>query len=192
MGQCKSGPAEITKITTDELDVVTVSRPCCRKFYISAHPGRNGEQYSMFANLGRFVREQKADIITQDVFGGCELHTEGIDALENTCGKIEWPVTWIEGYGRRGKSLTGTQAYAISGVSVEPVLLDGRVVGGAFEDDDATYCLLGDLRPSDISLSRTDQTRTTFEKIEEALQLVGMDFSDAVRTWLYINEILSW
>jgi enamine deaminase RidA (YjgF/YER057c/UK114 family) len=146
----------------------------------------------MFENLGSFVSEHNARIVAQDVFGACELHPEGINALESACGKLEWPVTWIEGYGRSTKNLTGTQAYAISGVSVEPVRLDGQIIGGMFEDDDAKYCLLGDLRPTDISCSRTKQAHATFEKMEAALRLVGMDFSNVVRTWLYINEILSW
>ncbi len=183
---------EITKIATDELDVVMVSRPSFKKFYISARPGRDGEHYSMFENLGSFVSEHNARIVAQDVFGACELHPEGINALESACGKLEWPVTWIEGYGRSTKNLTGTQAYAISGVCVEPVRLDGQIIGGMFEDDDAKYCLLGDLRPTDISCSRTKQARATFEKMEAALRLVGMDFSNVVRTWFYINEILCW
>ena len=192
---------EITKIATNELDVVTVSRPSFKKFYISARPGRDGEHYSMFENLGSFVSEHNARIVAQDVFGACELHPEGIDALESACGKVEWPVTWIEGRGRITKNLTGTQAYAISGVCVEPVRLDGQIIGGMFEDDDAKYCLLGDLRPTDPAFflseerrrgSRAKQARATFEKMEAALHLVGMDFSNVVRTWLYINEILSW
>jgi enamine deaminase RidA (YjgF/YER057c/UK114 family) len=185
-------PAEITRIASDELDAVTLSRRCCKKFYINAHPAREGERYSMFENLGRFVREHDATIVAQDVFGSCELHDEGMDALRTACGEVKWPVTWIEGYGRSGTNLTGTQLYAISGAAVEPVQLDGRIIGATCEDDDATYCLLGDLRPADTSCSRTEQTRATFEEIEAALRLADMDFSNVIRTWLYIDEILSW
>lgn len=192
MDQSSSVSIEITKIATDELDVVTVSRPSFKKFYISARPGRDGEHYSMFENLGSFVSEHNAKIVAQDVFGACELHPDGIDALEGACGEVEWPVTWIEGQGRSEKNLTGTQAYAISGVYVEPVRLDGEIIGGMFEDDDAKYCLLGDLRPTDISCSRAKQARATFEKMEAALRIVDMDFSNVVRTWLYISEILCW
>jgi enamine deaminase RidA (YjgF/YER057c/UK114 family) len=37
-----------------------------------------------------------------------------------------------------------------------------------------------------------EQTAEVFQKIDKALNLVGMDFSHVVRTWLYINEILDW
>ena len=192
MSQNNKGFAEITKIASDELDVVTVSRPCCDKFYITAHPGKDGGHYSMFENLGQFLRKHNAGIVTQDVFGGCELYAGGMDALARACGTVDWPVTWVEGYGLAPKNLTGTQVYAISGVSVEPVRLDGHIVGGVFEDDDAVYCLLGDLRPTDISCSRAGQARATLEKIEAALATIEMDFSNVVRTWFYINDILSW
>jgi len=113
-------------------------------------------------------------------------------ALQRECGEIQWPVTWIEGYGRSGKALTGTQVYAISGTAVEPVELGGRSVGGVFEDEHVRYCLLSDLRPSDTTRSRAEQARAAFEMIEDALGLAGMDFSNVVRTWLYIDEILDW
>ena len=192
MSQDNKAFAEITKIASDELDVVTVSRPCCDKFYITAHPAKDGRQYSLFENLGRFLRKHNASIVTQDVFGSCELYADGMDALSRGCGAVKWPVTWVEGAGLARKNLTGTQVYAISGVSVRPVRLDGHIVGGVFEDDDATYCLLGDLRPSDISCSRAEQARATLEKIEQALGTIDMGFSNVVRTWFYINEILSW
>jgi enamine deaminase RidA (YjgF/YER057c/UK114 family) len=192
MSQDNKAFAEITKIASDELDVVTVSRPCCDKFYITAHPAKDGRQYSLFENLGQFLRKHNAGIVTQDVFGSCELYTDGMDALSRGCGAVKWPVTWIEGYGLAPKNLTGTQVYAISGLSVQPVRLDGRIVGGVFEDDDATYCMLGDLRPTDISCPRVDQTKATLESIEAALATIGMDFSNVVRTWFYIDEILSW
>jgi len=184
--------AEIRKTFCNELAVVTVSRPSYKKFYITAHPGKDGGYYSMFENLGEFLRLHGAGIVTQNVFGGCDFYSGGVDTLARTCGEVEWPVTCIEGYGQGIRKVTGTQVYAISGVSVEPVRLDGHIVGGVFEDDDARYCLLGDLRPTDTSCSRTEQAQATFEKIESALVSVGMSFCDVVRTWFYINEILSW
>jgi len=146
----------------------------------------------MFENLAQFLHDNKAGIVSQDVFGCCGLHENGMQALENACGKIEWPVTWIEGDGSAQKALTGTQAYAISGTSVGSIRLDGQIVGSIFEDDDARYCLLGDLRPTDTSGSDAEQARETFDKMAAALSFAEMDFSHVIRTWFYINRILSW
>ncbi len=193
MTQCSDASAEVTKIVADGLDVVMLSRPCCKKFYITVHPGKQQDDpYSMFEILASFLREHDARIVMQHVFGSCELHTDGIGALERCCGRIAWPVTWIEADGPSGKFLTGTQVYAISGADVEPIQLDGRIVGGMFEDEDARYCLLGDIRPTDTGLTRTLQARQAFEKMESALDLAQMDFSNVIRTWIYIDDLLSW
>lgn len=192
MGQSSGDSGAITKCVLGGLDVVTVSRPCFKKFYITGHAGKGSQPYSVFENLARFVQEKNARIVAQDVFGCCEFHDDGMRALERSCGRIGWPVTWIQGDGWPGKSLAGTQVYAISGAPVEPIRLNGRVVGSMFDDDDARYCLLGDLRAADISRSRPEQTRETFEKAEAALRLAEMDFSNVLRTWLYVDNILSW
>ena len=184
--------ATITKTASDSLDVVIVSRPCFKKFYITAHPTSGNSPYQMFENLARFLHDNKARIVAQDVFGCCGLHEDGMQALENACGKIEWPVTWVEGEGRSSNSLTGTQVYAISGTSVGSIRLDGQIVGSIFEDDDARYCLLGDLRPTDTSGSDAEQARETFDKMAAALSFAEMNFSHVIRTWFYINRILSW
>ena len=189
----KSSPlAKITRTSSRSLDVVTVSRRCFRKFYITAHPVEGANHYGMFDNLARFLQDNDAQIVSQDVFGCCALQSGGMEALRSAFGEIKWPITWIEGEGPSKQSLTGTQAYAISGTSAEPIRSDGRIIGNVFEDDDARYCLLGDLRPADSSHSDTEQARETFEKMEQALGHAQMDFSHVVRTWLYINRILAW
>ncbi|MHC4132105.1 MAG: RidA family protein [Planctomycetota bacterium] len=184
--------AEINKIASSELDVVTVSRPCFKKFYITAHPNNGDNPLTIFENISNFITEHKAKIIAQDVFGSCELHDKGIKTLENLCGKINWPVTWIEGNGSYGKKLTGTQIYAVSDGNVKPIKMDGQIIGNTFEDDDAHYCFLGDLRPTDTTKSNTEQALTTFKKIEKALELADMDFSHVIRTWMYLDNLLSW
>jgi enamine deaminase RidA (YjgF/YER057c/UK114 family) len=187
-----SALAKITKTSSPSLDVVTVSRRCFKKFYITAHPVEGANHYGMFDNLARFLQDNDAQIVSQDVFGCCSLQSGGLEALRAAVGEIKWPISWIEGEGPSKQLLTGTQAYAISGTSAEPIHSDGRIIGNVFEDDDAWYCLLGDLRPTDSSHSDTEQARETFEKMERALVHAQMDFSHVVRTWLYINRILAW
>lgn len=73
-----------------------------------------------------------------------------------------------------------------------PILQNGRVVGNLYEDDNAVYALLTGILPTDLSVSREDQTTSLFENIEAALQSVNMAFSNVVRTWLYMDNILEW
>ena len=63
-----SAPAKITRTCLPSLDVVTVSRRCFKKFYITAHPVEGANHYGMFDNLARFLQDNDAQIVSQDVF----------------------------------------------------------------------------------------------------------------------------
>jgi len=192
MEQSKRPSADISKFISDNLDVVSVSRQAFNKFYINAHPNKHNRFQHMFETLSTFIRAHNATIVSQDVYGSCKLHRQGMTALKKLFGQINWPVTWLEGYGPGEKTLTGTQIYAVSQTNIEHVKLDGQFIGNTFEDKDAKYCILGNLKPTDATAPKNIQARQTFEKMQTALNLVGMDFSNIVRTWLYINDILSW
>ncbi len=192
MEQSKRPSADISKFISDNLDVVSVSRQGFNKFYINAHPNKHNRFQYMLETLSTFIQAHNAAIVSQDVYGSCKLHRQGMAALKKLFGQINWPVTWLEGYGPGEKTLTGTQVYAVSQTNIEHVKLDGQIIGNTFEDKDAKYCLLGNLKPTDKTVPKNIQARQTFEKMQTALNLVGMDFSNIVRTWLYINDILAW
>lgn len=172
--------------------MVVLSRSSLVEYFITAYPVRGKNQFSMFESVAKFIQETGATIVTQDVFGPCKFHRAALMAMETYSGEVNWPVAWMEGDGYVADSITSTQVYAISGATVEPVIMEGRPIGGIFEDADAKYCLLGDIRPSNISAARFDQGYETFEKMEKALRLAGMDFSNVLRTWLYCSKILEW
>ena len=102
-----------------------------------------------------------------------------------------WPVTWIFG-GRSAERISATQIIAVSGADVRTVEQDGRVIGGAYADEDAEYFYLGGVLPQDVHQPRARQARSVFERLEAALTQVGMDFSNVVRTWLYLDRLLEW
>jgi enamine deaminase RidA (YjgF/YER057c/UK114 family) len=183
--------AQIRRFSADGLDAVSVARRNFEKFYITVRPRDSRDIGSMFERLGRFCRDRRLTIVLQDVFGCCDLYTQGRKVIENTCGGIEWPVTWIQGEGRPG-TVSGTQIYAVSGLGVERIEHEGRIVGGFFEDSVARYCFLGDLRAAGGSGNRPQQAMRTFELAEWSLSRADMDFSHVIRTWMYIADILSW
>ena len=142
--------------------------------------------------VGEFIRENNAAIVAQRVFGPYEPHGEPATFFEDTAGERDWPITLLEGQGRCGANFLTTQTIAISGISPTPLMLDGRNVGCVFEDADVQYCLLGNLSAKDTSWGNADQARYVLDNIESALQLAGLEFSDVVRTWFYLNDILGW
>ncbi len=159
---------------------------------ITVHPEDAKDPEAMFKSLADIVEREKVMVLTQFVFGGTELRNSGVASIEKDMGELSWPVTWIEGKGASAQPfLTGSQIHAVSGGKVRAIRLGNHVIGNLIEDDDAQYCILGDLRP-DPSLSREDQVESTFRIMEEALAVCGMDFSNVARTWFYLEDINSW
>jgi enamine deaminase RidA (YjgF/YER057c/UK114 family) len=182
----------VRRISSGLMDAVSILRPGFDKHYITLRAGSPASPRALFAALGRFLREHDAAVVVQDVFGSRALQPAGLRALAQTCGPVDWPVTWVCGEGCDSACLRGTQVHAVARGRLERVCLDGRAVGAAFEDQDARYCLHGDVRTADPATPRPAQVRETFERLELALRAAGMDYSHVVRTWLYLDDILAW
>jgi enamine deaminase RidA (YjgF/YER057c/UK114 family) len=183
----------VQKYSTDDFDVVIISKAHLKKYYLNANFKKFDNPGDLFKSVDSFIKKEKAQIISQDFFGTCSLYNDCIDSLTKTFGSINWPVTWIEGNGSEKPKITGTQLLAISGVPVvTPIRLNDRIVGSYYKSDEGQICYLGGLLPDNVNNSNMVQTKEVFEKIETVLNMVGMEFSHVVRTWLYINNILDW
>jgi enamine deaminase RidA (YjgF/YER057c/UK114 family) len=124
-------------------------------------------------------------------FGDCRASAAVTDALRNSFGRVDWPITWVEGAACGSEPIAGIQAHAFTG-AVERVEFDGRVVGSVFMDGGARQCLIGGIMPGDKTLARPEQTRHTLEALQSILAAGGFDLADAVRTWFFLDNILSW
>jgi enamine deaminase RidA (YjgF/YER057c/UK114 family) len=182
----------IERRTSADLDFVRVSNGEIDYFDIIAHPADERDPYSMFDNLAQCVRDVDARILKQYVFGDCRYVEGGIPTTVGLRGDPHWPVTWIQDDNRLGRDLTGTQVLAVSRCAVQPVVLDGRTVGGVFEDRNGRYCVLGQISSPNISAPAVQQARETLERLEVALEVAGMTMANVVRTWFYLAGILSW
>jgi enamine deaminase RidA (YjgF/YER057c/UK114 family) len=91
-----------------------------------------------------------------------------------------------------GRPHAGAYLHVVEDVIVRTIEFDGRIVGTYFEDDEAVYCYLSDIRTDDITLSRAAQTARLFEIMEESLAKASMDFHNVVRTWYFIDHLLDW
>ena len=86
----------------------------------------------------------------------------------------------------------GLQVRRVAGVDLRPILDGVRLSGHTFEDADARYCILGNVKPGEPSLPRGGQATEIFEKIQDMLASAGMDFRHVVRTWFYNDRLLDW
>lgn len=88
--------------------------------------------------------------------------------------------------------LYSMQAFALSGFEPKPIVHNGRNVGFIYEDDFFRICRLKGIMPQNLKTSRTEQTHSTFEILDEILQLNGFKFTDTIRTWIYLDHLLEW
>jgi enamine deaminase RidA (YjgF/YER057c/UK114 family) len=123
---------------------------------------------------------EDSQIIRADVFGPPAV----VD--------VHCPVTWVCPLSPESAHLGGTYLQVAAGASVTPIHLDGEHVGSVIETRDAREFVGAGIGPARPDASAPDQARQIYERMERALEQVGMDFSHVVRTWLFLNDILSW
>ncbi len=169
----------------------TLGPPENRQFDLTLLPLPGESLAALFERLAEVLRENAARPVQQWVFGSLESLRNGEAELRAAFGEITWPVMWIEGPDCVRGGLAGVQVMAVSQRDVQSVRLGGRVVACIFEDGEARHCLLGSLG-AQATGTPTEQTRQTMEQLESALQQAGFAFGDVMRTWFYLDDLLSW
>ena len=129
------------------------------------------------------VDSRDAEIVMIDIFAPLD---QDADLPEGV------PVMWVDSGHTRGSNLAGVQIHAITGCAVERISLGDAVVGTVYQGPFGRYCRMTGIACADTSASRYAQAISTYERMEEALRLAGMEFSDVIRTWLYLADILDW
>jgi enamine deaminase RidA (YjgF/YER057c/UK114 family) len=84
------------------------------------------------------------------------------------------------------------QIHAVTGLDPLPVLVQGKLVGFAFDSGEARWAYLSGLLPTEGSCPPGEQTESVFANINIGLAAAGLSFQDVVRTWFYNDDILAW
>ncbi len=169
-----------------DCDYCKLQLPSRSEHWLSVRSGGGGG--SLFQTMKRKLMDLEGSAVSQFVMAGCQHYVPGMEAM----GQVDWPVTWIQGDACRTGQVYASQINSISDTETKPVLLDGEVVGYEYEDDYARFCRLSGLKPQDSSASRRAQARSVFERMAAGLKEAGMKFTDTVRTWLYLDQLLDW
>ena len=146
----------------------------------------------MFRRLALALKDSDTALVKLMVFGSVSAHPAAEEAMRRVFGRIDWPVTWVEGASCDGHPIAGMEAFAFSAGRVDRITLQGRVVGSVFESGAVRCCLLGGLGPNRGSASPPDQFRETLGHLETALAQAGFSLGDVVRTWFFLDELLNW
>jgi enamine deaminase RidA (YjgF/YER057c/UK114 family) len=126
------------------------------------------------------------------IFGSIKANAAATCAMQKIIGEVDWPVTWVEGRAFDGGPIAGIQVFGLRSDAVQRIRHGGAVVGSVFEEAGARHCLLGGLGPTHRFSSPADQTKETLEILETALEQAGFSVADTVRTWFFLEDILSW
>lgn len=172
-----------------EINLKTTSH---EEHFLCALPEEDASPESMLSAVAEAAQEAGAALLSLEVFGGRHSGRHRQELLRDVFGDISFPVTWIEEASGPGDRLAGVQAWAVSGIPVEPVLLDDRVVGTLFETPGMRYFRMGGLMPPDATASDEQQAERIFEDMRRALALCGMRFAHVARTWFFNRDILDW
>jgi enamine deaminase RidA (YjgF/YER057c/UK114 family) len=159
---------------------------------MTVKPLASGGIMEMFSRLAVVLEELDATIVHLMVFGSVNASAAGMEAMRQLFGNLDWPVTWVEGAVCDGGPIAGIHVFALTGSGVKRIVKDGLVVGSVIEDGAMRQCLLGGMGPGQICSCRAEQTRETLQNMEEALAQAGFSFGDVVRTWFYLDNLLSW
>ena len=173
----------ITRQNQKHSSTITLDRNGVRKRFVSA--GREtSDDLAIFDELP----PASGEVAAQLIFGGCGFE----QAARARMSGAAWPVLWLQGDVCPGTNLSGTQAFIVEGQPVHRVALGDQIVGSAWSDEDADYCLLAGILPANPRDARGCQTTSCMQQIENALHQAGMSFSDVVRTWFYLDHLLDW
>ena len=181
----------VNRETTPGIHTVSLKSSNVEELFITADL-RERDIAEATRNAMGVVNSRNATIVTQTVFAPMGEGNASVTAIKEALGDCDWPVTWVDSGHRKGSELGGMHIHAVSGTDVQRLTMEGRTVGTVFQDDSARFCCLGDLWSGDKSADRTEQAKQTFDMMEAAMELAQMDFSNVVRTWLYLDELLQW
>lgn len=138
------------------------------------------------------IQQDGGQILAAFWVGGSRL----IEGCEQFVKECDFPITVLQGDPCRDEETEcqygGLQFWVVKNAKVNPVKLNGCVVGNWFEDEHARYCYLGRIVADDTSANCGVQTTQTFQNIDKALRTIDMNFLDVVRTWCYLRKLLTW
>jgi len=179
------------------LDVRGLESSRATELFITATPGGRlsvrEEGREIFGAIASVLRERGAWICQERVFAPAaavdDLRQIRIAAYGDLDDLVE--PAWLEAVGH-GRGLGGVQVHAVRvPQKPRPLSVQGRPLGRTFEQNGCRWVVA-----SGLSAPRTGdgpaEARATFEQAEALLKQAGADMRSVARTWIFIDDILSW
>ena len=183
---------KIERLHTPHFHVTSIDRRGLRDLYITIAPEAGEHFSSLLERLQSVLKENEATIVQQQIFAATDQREQHLRLIKLFFGAIKWPITWVEGAPCNGAAIAGMHVHAVSGARIETVKVDGTVLGCTFDDGLARHLFLGGLMPHDTFCSEASQARQVYDQLEAALLQAGLNLSNVIRTWFFLDRILEW
>jgi len=166
-------------------------------------PGPDSESSIVYEKIAEILHNEDLQIVHERIFGGLDARNAICQARAEVMGQGatgRGQVTYIEGRPCWGEGLAGINIHTVrsdeSSGDVSPVRdRKGTPVGLRWGREGTKFLMLqnihGILGDAQDNCPEVQAGRM-FERAEKALRAQGATYRDVVRTWIYINDILSW
>lgn len=173
------------------LDIVAIGPPESCEYHISARALPGEDARTIINRVANAIHEFEIQPVMQFTFASLKQLERSLPIFNEIFGPARWPVTRVDGRGCEGE-LAGIQMVGVSPRPVHPIFHDQRIVGCYYDDEFSENCLLGGLEPTHLGIGDAAETRETLANMESALGQAGFGMCDIVRTWFYLDDLLSW
>jgi enamine deaminase RidA (YjgF/YER057c/UK114 family) len=174
--------------------------------YLTARPAPNGDPPAdAIGRAYQLIRDElnrrEMMILWERVFGALSSHGPLLQARGKVLSEAKLddggPLTFIEGQPAWGGELAGVQVCAcLPGEkdALSVVRHGGRAVGRIWRQPECDVVSLADVHPAapKNTVDQANQALEMFQHTESILAELGLSFRDVARTWLYLDDILSW
>jgi enamine deaminase RidA (YjgF/YER057c/UK114 family) len=190
--QSCAAPARIRRQYGDGLKLVVVESPPVTELHLTVTPMKGESINALARRLAEALTPRDVTVVRQFVFGSVAAYPATLKILRQVLDDPELPVAWVEGTGYGDNALAGIQTHAIAGARVRTLSGDDRPLARTWEDALATHFVVNSILPTRTPAKPAEQAREVFEKLQAGLASAGMTMKDIVRTWFYLDDILSW
>jgi enamine deaminase RidA (YjgF/YER057c/UK114 family) len=184
-------PVRIRRQHGDGLDLVAIESSPVSELHLTVTPMKGESINAMAKRLAEALNPWDATVVRQIVFGSTAAYEAMLKTLRQALDDPELPVIWVEGAGCAGNAIAGMQIHAVAGARVR-TLGDHGVVTRIWDDALATRCVVSPILPARTQAPPPEQAREVFERLQTGLASAGMTMKDIVRTWFYLDDMLSW
>jgi enamine deaminase RidA (YjgF/YER057c/UK114 family) len=179
------------KTIVNNLNIAQINQDGLTEFFIDTQCITANNSINALANLFNFLKDTGANAVNVRIYVTDNLVSDILKFCGDKLNDLACPVTWISQPDRETVFPLSFQVHAVSGIQVQPLIFGNKKLGCSLSGAHADYAYLHIL-PEDKNAANFDQTIDVFNQMQCALNSIGLDFSNTLRTWLFVNDILSW